>query len=562
MAVHTSIVADSSTKTRRHASEDDTRFVRELFPSARSGPAIVAVSEAAWIAGVRPGMPLAEARSMSQPLRSGKTKRNQAGKAGSMTPAEPQFFEWLPAKDRVALIEVAEATRRFAPIVGLDESPVPDSLLLDISGCGMLFGGESSLAEQLVKRLNARGLLCSAVVSDSVATAWAFAHPRGHFLMSDPHSRVQGRQRSTADPEWDLPVIIIPPGQAMAWLHPLPIAAARIPFSDTQTLSQLGILTLKQLFGLPVEDLPSRLSPLAIRRLHQISGIEEEAIVAIPEANPVSAMWASEFPATSRDEVRQVIAHLIDDIAQQLHRRNVGAVRISCQLKQQSGEAMPLVGDVVKPLQSASDLFEILSIRLETFRIDQPVVSVLMTASVASLPVARQKDLFSVAEHINPAEELAVVLNRLTNRLGKSSVVTAEPSNDPIPENTIRYRTVVSERDDGHTRRAIEQRIHELVTPETYLVDRSVPYNRPLCLLPTPVRIGDAHSNPLTTSFVWSSQKHVVAASQGPERIQTQWWHESAVHRDYFRVTSKQGSEFWIFQELTSKDWFLHGLFE
>jgi len=565
VAIYTSPLAESTGTVRRQkVSEDDLRFVREIFPSARNGPAIVSASENAWASGVRSGMPLAEARSMSVPLRP-TTTRSRSRSTTAQPFEETLFFEWAPAKDRAALVDIAEATRRFSPIVGLDEMPVPDSLLLDITGCGMLFGGESSLAEQLIKRLNARGLLCSAVVSDSVATAWAFAHPRGHFLMPDQRISSRGARRgpsSAGDTDWDLPIVIIPPGQSKHWLHPLPVSAARIPYSDIQTLSQLGILTLKQLFGLPIEDLPSRLSAVAIQRLHQISGVDDESIAAIPEANPVSARWASEFPATNRDEVRQVVAHLIGEIAEQLQRRAVGAVRISCQLKQESGDSMPLTGDIVKPLQSGADLFEILNIRLDALRVDKPIVSVQMTATVASLPVARQKDLFSVSEHVNPAEELSAVLNRLTNRLGKTAVLTAEPNNDPIPENGIRLRPLVNDGEETTNGRSAEIRIQELVMPDNPVADRAAPQNHPLCLLSSPVKIADSQSSPLTNDFTWNGQTHAVAASRGPERIQTQWWHDTAVHRDYYRVTSSQGSEFWIFRELNSGDWFLHGIFE
>ena len=53
---------------------------------------------------------------------------------------EVMFCEWQPLQDRVALTAVAELTRRFAPVVGLDQMPVPDCLMLDITGCGSLFG--------------------------------------------------------------------------------------------------------------------------------------------------------------------------------------------------------------------------------------------------------------------------------------------------------------------------------------------------------------------------------------------------------------------------------------
>jgi hypothetical protein len=47
-----------------------------------------------------------------------------------------------------------------------------------------------------------------------------------------------------------------------------------------------------------------------------------------------------------------------------------------------------------------------------------------------------------------------------------------------------------------------------------------------------------------------------------PERIQTGWWTDSPCHRDYFQVTDTSGGRLWIFQDLQSSKWYLHGIFD
>ncbi|RAI30996.1 nucleotidyltransferase, partial [Rhodoplanes elegans] len=55
-----------------------------------------------------------------------------------------------PAADAALLDAVAEACDRFTPLVALDP---PEGLVLDITGCAHLFGGEAALAAALHARL-------------------------------------------------------------------------------------------------------------------------------------------------------------------------------------------------------------------------------------------------------------------------------------------------------------------------------------------------------------------------------------------------------------------------
>ena len=49
----------------------------------------------------------------------------------------------------------------------------------------------------------------------------------------------------------------------------------------------------------------------------------------------------------------------------------------------------------------------------------------------------------------------------------------------------------------------------------------------------------------------------------GPERIETGWWDEALVMRDYFIAQGGEGACYWIYRERDagSARWFLHGLF-
>ena len=70
LALHTAAPGSSDRVAPGMASdvEADWKSLRAIFPTASIGPTIVAVSRDAWLAGVRPGMPLAEAMARAAEL--------------------------------------------------------------------------------------------------------------------------------------------------------------------------------------------------------------------------------------------------------------------------------------------------------------------------------------------------------------------------------------------------------------------------------------------------------------------------------------------------------------
>ena len=89
------------------------------------------------------------------------------------------------------------------------------------------------------------------------------------------------------------------------------------------------------------------------------------------------------------------------------------------------------------------------------------------------------------------------------------------------------------------------------------------PLDRPLHLLSEPLAIqvmAVAPAGP-PIRFRYRDQDCQVARHWGPERIETGWWRRRGVQRDYFRVETKSGQRFWLFRQMRTGDWFLHGEF-
>ena len=522
-------------------SATDRQFLHRIFPVAVHSSVVVAVSEPASELGIQPGMPLAEVRGILP-------------SQGQTPVAEIRFHAWSAAVDRQALADLAEELHKYAPVIGIDDQPVPDCLLLDITGCGPLFGGESSLAERLLRHIRVAGFHPRVAISESVASAWALVHTDGFIQMLHRSSRRQ--QETTRKIEWDLPVTIIPSGQAYTSLQSLPLEAGRLSPDDTDLLRQLGVTTLGRLLQLPLDDLPSRLSRGALSRIRQLRGDHDELITPLPERIPVAAAWTAENPVTTVQTLRQVQRHLCEKISEQLSRRHIGATRLECQLLTETGGIILLNTDFVRPVQSAGQLTELLGLRLESVTINRPIVKVTVCASITPVPPACQRDLFDSREHLSPQEELATLINRLSNRLDHSAAATVEATEDVRPEFTFRLRPLLG--DDGQD---LRDRIHRLVTSETSPIP-SLCFHRPVRLLTTPEAVTAVDESLLTSGFVLRGRRENVSGVVGPERLQTGWWEDVGASRDYYRITTRSGSRYWMYQELRTRHWFLHGVFD
>ena len=113
---------------------------------------IVAVDEAAERLGLTPGLALAQARTMH--------------------PAIEAIEEDVEA-DAALLDHIADWCLRYTPLVACD---APDGLLLDITGCAHLYGGERTLIADLAARLERAGFAFSLAVAGTIGAAWAAAH--------------------------------------------------------------------------------------------------------------------------------------------------------------------------------------------------------------------------------------------------------------------------------------------------------------------------------------------------------------------------------------------------
>lgn len=471
---------------------------------ARRGERVRACSPAAWQRGIRPGMPRADAAVLAP--------------AAS---AAIHFMAHDPYQDRLALQELALACGRFSPLVGLNPTEPPDGLQLDITGVATLFGGEAALLEQVAIFFRQRGYRVRLAIAPTCAAASAVAR-------------------------WGSASTIVPPGD-LSQLAALPVAALELEEGVRQQLRHLGIGRIGQLQGLSRGSLGARFGRSLLVRLDRLSGAMGQTVVACRPRPSWQVERVFEHALADRGVLEAVLRELSVRLSQQLQAGGRGIFQLEGRLVCQGGQVRTMQVVFFQPAVEPSHLAALLQMHFERLDFPEGVQRIELAAVVTAARDRRQGRLFADSSP-GDAAELAQLIERLSNRLGRERVVRAELAADAQPERAYRCLPLTG--------------VPSGESPAAGQPGRWGSLYRPL-KLDSPQGIGVlgvAGEGP-PAAFFLAGRRHRIARSFGPERIETGWWRGPSCRRDYYRVETVLGQRFWLFRRLPDQRWFLQGEF-
>ena len=483
------------------------------------------------------------------------------------------------AADRRALTRLARWCHRFSPTVGLEDAqtltpPWPETLLLDATNVARLFGGETVFVQQVAQGLARLGLEGRLALADNVATAWAVAH------YGDLHS---GDAKPENDPR--NVAAVIPPGTGQRVLDTLPVAALRLPPPVEQTLHRLGIADIGSLLALPRDQLRSRFGEVLLKRMGQALGSLTEVIEAVPAPPEFAVREQLEHPLAKREHVEEIVKQLIERLARLLVIHDTGALQLRCRFECQSTQTVKVEVGLFRPSANAAHLLEIAQMHLERLLLPGPVTAVEVRVARYGPLERRQQVLFqSENNSLTSSAQLAALIDRLAGRLGRAAVIRCQLRHDAQPELAYRQQPLV---DAGklsvHSKATSRRAMPRSHAAENFRQENLGPLDRPLQLLERPARIDvfavkardqshhdqsdqnqadqESDSPRPPEQFYYRNRRHEVVRHWGPERIETGWWRQRSVSRDYYRVETIPGERFWIYYCLKSQRWFLQGVF-
>ena len=434
--------------------------------------------------------------------------------------------------DANLLEAIADWCLRYTPLVACD---APDGLLLDISGCAHLYGGEHELVADLAGRIERAGFAYRIAIAGSIGAAWAAAH------YGEPASYAGGEER--------------------ALLAPLPLAALRLQPATVAALARVGLKRIGDIVDLPRSPLTARFGGELMRQLDRALRAEHEPLNPRLPVAPYVAEQRFAEPIAREEDVLAIVERLAARLKVALERRGDGARRIELTLFRTDGEVRRLAAGTSRPLRDPHDIRALFVERLAAladafdpgFGFDMARLSVVIAEAAPPEQIG-----IGGGEDNAEVDRLA---DRLSARLGARRVRRLVAQDSHIPE--IAAATVPAQMtgtDAGWDSYRHYRAEAELSPRPLRLLTRSEPIEA----------VAEVPDGP-PLRFRWRRALHEVIAADGPERIEGAWWSEhGGPARDYFRVEDKAGLRFWLFRAGLYRDlmhgaaaptWFLHGTF-
>ncbi len=467
-----------------------------LVANERGRQVIRAACTAAAANGLHPGTALADARAVLPHVR--------------VAPHDP-------AADAAVLDWLADGATRWSPMVA---AAPPHGVLIDITGCAHLLGGEAGLVADVAARLARLGFSAGHAIAATPAAAMALARFGG--------SRIA-----------DLPLA------ALSEAEPVQTA-----------LRRAGLKRVGEVAALPRAALASRFGAELLAALDALTeAVPQPLDPRLPVAD-IAAEQRFAQPIATADAVRACLETLLLRCAVQLGARGQGGRLFALSLYRADGHVARIAVETAAPQREPQVLLRLFDERIAALNDPlDPGFGYDLVRLAVPLTDAQAENQLGLEGGQLAETQLAELVDRLTARLGRSRLRRLARADTHIPEQG-----------------SFDLPLSSSAPSQWPAPAAGEPPARPIRLFdpPQPIEVLAEVPDGPPRRFRWRARVHDVTAHEGPERIAAEWWRRrdgTGLTRDYWRVETADGRRYWLFRhglydrETGSPRWYLHGLF-
>ena len=458
---------------------------------------ITALNSIAEVSGASIGMAVADARALIPSL---------------------QVIDEQPGRTTKILKSLGEWCIRYSPIIAVD---LPDGLILDVSGCTHLWGGEHAYIKEIVKRLKSKGYDTRAAMASTIGTAWAVSR----YGQLTP---------------------VIAPGRQVAALLPLPPAALRLEPPVIERLHKLGLLTIGSFIGMPRSVLRRRFGQGLLQRLDEALGNEDEPIEPIKPVEPYQERLPCMEPIITATGIEIALQRLLEMLCARLKQEGKGLRTAVLKAYRVDGKTEQIAIGTNRPSHHIKHLFKLFTLKIATI---EPALGI----ELFTLEAPKVEDISPLQEALWEGKpglddrNVAELLDRIAGKLGANIIHRYLPDEHYWPERSVKLATSISDKPTISWRDDKRRPMLLLPKPEPIEVTAPVPDYPPML-------------------FRYKNKLHHIKKADGPERIEGEWWLDGQELRDYYIAEDKEGQRYWLFRSGhyaadRSNQWFLHGFF-
>ncbi|MEO3404760.1 DNA polymerase Y family protein [Mucilaginibacter sp. CAU 1740] len=406
---------------------------------------------------------------------------------------------------------------RYTPIVAID---LPDGLILDISGCAHLWGGEREYLKEIILKLRAKGFDARGAIADTIGAAWAVAR----FGKVSP---------------------IIAAGMQAAAITALSPEALRLEADVLERLKKLGFRTIGSFMSMPGSVLRRRFGNGILVRLRQALDFEKEVITPLIPPVPYQERLPCMEPIKTATGIEVAIQQLLEQLCTRLQSEGMGVRKAVLKCYRVDGKMVQVGISTNRGSHSVSHLFKLFNLQIDKI---EPALGI----ELFILEAPKVEEIDPVPEQLwanQPGLEdttLAELLDKLAGKVGLNTISRYLPVEHYWPERSVKQAISLQEQPPTSWRTDRQRPVRLLSRPEKVEV---------MALIPDyPPKI-----------FVYRGKRHTIQRADGPERIEREWWLDQGDHRDYYTVEDTDGCRYWLFRsghyDNEGVEWFIHGFF-
>jgi protein ImuB len=471
-----------------------------VFAALDHGRMIInAVSLLAAESGVEPGMRAADAKAICSGL---------------------EVLDDKPGRPRNLLRGLGEWCIRYAPVVAIDEFGM-DGLLLDVTGCAHLWGGERGYLKEIVSRLKSKGYTVRVAIADTPGAAWAVSR----FGKLTPMIPIGGHPGALLG--------LVP--EALR-LEPLVLAKLR----------KLGFYQIKSFIGMPRSALRRRFGEGFLLRLAQALGTEDEVLVPLQIPVLFQERLPSLEPIKTKTGIEIAINRMLESLCKRMQAEGKGLRTGVLTGYRIDGKLVQVAIGTSGATHSVGHLFRLFQLKIDQIRPGLGIELFVLEAPKVNDVEVPQEQIWTAKPGLDD-NSLIRLMDRVASKVGTGVIHRYLPATRHWPERAV-FRAV-----------SIKEK------PET---EWRVEKPRPTELLkrPDPIEVMALIPDHPPKFFIYKGVRHHVIKADGPERIEREWWLDTGEHRDYYQVEDDQGGRYWLFRSGhyggdQKYQWFIHGFF-
>jgi protein ImuB len=415
-------------------------------------------------------------------------------------------------EERSALTGLARwATLALSPRVAVDHER--RALLVDVTGTALVHESEVELLDGALRAVLGFGFRALGAIAPT---------PRGAL----------GVACSSRTP------LVVPDGALRSALEGASPAVLGLDAPVLESLDGLGVRTIGALLALPRRALPVRLGEATLERIDRALGDRPDPIEPVRFEEPIRERLVLDGATDRFEDLAAVMTELAERLEARLSAEAIAARTLSIELARDGGKPVSWRIRLGASATRARSFARLLHHKLERLDLSIPIAAIEVRLDETGKARRAQGDLFE-AWDAGEEEEAALLVARLEDRLGPRKVVRPTLVADHRPE------------------RAWREEPASASSPTSEARDRLAAGARPTTLHARPLAI-DVRVDAARPVFATAR----VAEAIGPERIEAGFWDGADARRDYWIARLEDGRALWLFHDLDSGQWFVHGSFD